>query len=315
MSSRPSAFTLTRPGPLRLFSTTELIAMPPPEWLIEPLIPAGGLVVLYGPPGCGKSFVAIDIALAVATGTSWQGRPTNSGEVLYVGAEGGAGISKRVNAWLYHYGIQPSHVNMAWLMEAIQVEAASEAMDMLLDRVMVEAGQTPTLIVLDTLARCFDGDENQQVDMGRFVAGVDRLRRECQATVVVVHHTRLDGERERGNTALRGGADAMIAASKRKGGFIALSCSKQKDAEEFEEITLRLKPIERYQSCVVNAVASDSHQSDMLGILERCGALSWDEFKSQAQVLGISKATFNRDLVRLKETCKIIKKNGKYDKV
>src|SRR5690606_10549312 len=88
---------------------------------------------------------------------------------------------------------------------------------------------------------------------GRFVAGVDRLRHELKATVIIVHHTRLDGDRERGNTAFRGAADAMISIKKKKGhqGQFIVANDKQKDAEEFAPLSFMLEPVEAFESCVV----------------------------------------------------------------
>ena len=83
----------------KLYSIEELMNLPPAEWLIEGVMERGALVVLYGPPGEGKSFTALDWALSVATGRAWVGRSVKKGPVIYVVAEGGAGIRKRVQAW------------------------------------------------------------------------------------------------------------------------------------------------------------------------------------------------------------------------
>lgn len=250
MGSRPSSFYLTAPGPLRLYSTQELLRLPPPSWLIDTILPAGGLIGLYGPPGHGKSFIALDWILSIAAGRTWLGHTVHQGLGLYVSAEGGTGIGKRVAAWLEYQDLQPVDVPVAWLTEALPLLPDSDDMALLLKRIHDEIEIPPTLIVIDTLARCFEGDENTQEDMGRFIQAADQLRHEFGATVVVVHHTRLDGERERGNTAFRGATDAMISVSK-KGQLITVKCNKQRDAEEFASIDLQLIPIVDVDSCVV----------------------------------------------------------------
>ncbi len=211
--------------------------MPPPEWLIDGVLPAGGLCCIYGQPGIGKSFISMDIALSVASGGHWLGHPLQAGYVLYIAAEGGPGIAKRANSWLVARGVTPLQVRIAWMTEPMSIYQGSDNVDRLIGRLDNELQEVPRLIVVDTLARCFDGDENKQQDMGRFVAGIDQLRHEYGATVLIVHHTRLDGDRERGNTAFRGGVDTMIAV-KREGqnGIITLECNKQKDAEDFEAL-------------------------------------------------------------------------------
>src|SRR5262245_19107112 len=118
MGSRPSQFTLTGPVKLRLYSTRELLNMPPPTWLVDGIIPNGAMVAEYGQPETKKSFVAIDIALSVATGLPWLGHETERGYVVYISAEGGAGIGKRARVWLAYYGLDPDDADIAWLVES-----------------------------------------------------------------------------------------------------------------------------------------------------------------------------------------------------
>jgi hypothetical protein len=315
MGSRPSAFTLTAPGKLRIYSTEEMMKLPAPTWLIDKIVPAGGLVGLYGAPGIKKSFVAADVALSIAAGGHWQGHPVTSGFPLYVCAEGAAGMGKRVKGFLKYRKLQPSQAAAAWLTESVPIYADSDGVETLLERIE-EADVIPDLIVIDTLARCFDGDENQQLDMGRFVAGVDRLRKEFDATVLVVHHTRLDGDRERGNTAFRGAADAMLSLSNKKG-KLTLSCAKMKDAEEFDDIELRLKEMPDEDTLVIvnqSRTATVAVKArDMLAVLNTLGPLSWDEWFSAMQATAeMPRSTFSRYLVGLRETGQIIKENAKY---
>jgi hypothetical protein len=170
--------------------------------------------------------------------------------------------------------------------------------------------------VIDTLARCFEGDENQQEDMGRFVAGVDRLRRELTCTVLIVHHTRLDGDRERGNTAFRGAADAMISVKRKKGpqGTITVSNDKQKDAEEFAPLQFALEIVPEYQSCVIQPSAGASRVSAFVFGLKQLG-MEPNELYSATEIhslTSMSRATFFRVLRETVKTGKIVKEKGKY---
>lgn len=315
MGSRPSQFSLTSPGSMRMFSTQEMMRLPPPAWLIDKIIPSGGLVGLYGPPGVMKSFVAADVALSVAAGGLWQGHPVTQGFPLYVCAEGSSGMGKRIKGWLQYRKLKPKDAQAAWLTESVPVYADSDGMSRVIGRIE-EAEIVPDVIVIDTLARCFDGDENQQADMGRFVAGVDRLRKEFDATVIVVHHTRLDGDRERGNTAFRGAADTMLSLSNKKGKLI-LACNKQKDAEEFEDIELRTRAIPSADTIVIvndaRVQKAAERSYDMLGVLKENGPLTWDAwFSLMEDGAGMPRPTFSRYLVRLKENGEIIKENKQY---
>jgi RecA-family ATPase len=263
-TARPSGFAMVGAGAVRLYSTEELLRLPPPRWLIDRVIPAGGLVGLYGPPGCGKSFVALDIALSVASGLPWQGQTVEPGFVVYISAEGVAGLGRRVLSWLQRQELSSLDVDVAWVMEALPVFSESEDLEALFGR-FDELQKTPTLIVLDTLARCFAGDENQQQDMGAFVAGIDRMRIEHGATVVTVHHTNSSDGRERGSTAFRGAADTMIrvlpgvalagvakgALRPQKGSF-TLTMDKSKESECFPTGIGRFIPNLDTESCTVS---------------------------------------------------------------
>lgn len=278
MGARPSQFTLTSSGPLRLYSTLELLNMPEPDWLVEGVIPLGGFVAVYGQPGAGKSFVAIDLALSVAAGVPWQGKTTKPGFVLYISAEGGKGISKRVLAWHVEHDVEPGRANIGWLLEAVPVNVDSEAMERLFVRLTEELREHPVLIVIDTLARCFEGDENTQLDMNRFVAGVDWLRHQLDCTVVVIHHTNLSGLRERGNTAFRGAADTMLMLEK-DGKIITVSCTKQRDEEEFTAFDVELVKVEGTTSAVVLPAQADVHRQGEIEVLvealRRIGPCPW----------------------------------------
>lgn len=312
MGARPSSFQFTKPGRLRLYSTTELLSLPDPKWLIKDVLPAGGLIGLYGEPGHGKSFVAIDMAMAVATGLPWIDHETQKGLVLYVAAEGGTGIKKRVWAWLDSKQLGGDAARVAWLTEALPMNGESADLDILFERINNEIEEAPTLVIIDTLARCFEGDENMQEDMGRFIAGVDRLRRDFGATVIVVHHTRLDAGRERGSTAFRGAADTMVYVKKDSAGDITISCNKQKDSEEFSSILVRLKAVPERDSCVIAEPQLENTAAVRKILKDNAHGLQLKEVVAHAKGLNISPATVKRKLVSLLKNHEIIKENGLY---
>ncbi len=258
---------------LTTYSIAELLELKPPAWLIDGVIPVQGLTAVYGKPGDGKSFVALDMALSIAAGLPWQGHPTKKGYVVYISAEGGGGIGKRVGAWLSHHQVSKfDEMFIRFVCAAIRVHPESEDLGEIIEQTVnsadyrnwliddsVEVGQDPLqaeepplFIIVDTLARCFDGDENQQEDMGNFIKGLDLLRESHDATVLVVHHTSKEGFDERGSSAFRGACDTMMFASKEEND-ITLKCTKQKDYEEFPTETYELVVVPEWESCAVQA--------------------------------------------------------------
>jgi hypothetical protein len=226
--------------PFDLFTREPL---PDPQWLIEPLFEKDSQVVLWGESGCGKSFVALSWAMAIATGTPWLGRwPVKKEKVLYCVGEGERGMQRRGRAGSIEYGFE-SIPDLEFLGMAPRLRDPK-----VLDAFMklVKAKQ-PGLVIIDTLARSMTGDENSAEHMSDWLNAATLIQRETGACVLVVHHTAKNVKKgstptERGSGALRGAMDTSIMV--RGGEHISLTCVKQKDEAQFEGIALMLKQVE-----------------------------------------------------------------------
>jgi RecA-family ATPase len=90
------------PSRFKLLSRADLDSLPEAKWLIPGLLAAESFAVLYGPPGSAKTFLALELALSIASGiegSAGLGKPVESGAVIYVAGEGVRGIRKRIEAW------------------------------------------------------------------------------------------------------------------------------------------------------------------------------------------------------------------------
>jgi hypothetical protein len=235
-----------------LLTADELEALPDPEWLIEGILPTACLGVLYGEPGAGKSFLALDWANHIAAGQQWFGRDVRGGNVIYVCAEGATGLKLRVRAWRTTHSGALNRLH--FVTRAVNMLDKSEAGE-LIDAVRSVA-PPPCLIIIDTLARCFGGgDENAGKDMNAFVTCADSFREAFPpVSVLVVHHTGKDKtKRERGHSALGAAADTMLRLSNKQF-TITLQCEKQKDADTLKDLHLRLRKVRlagSRSSCVI----------------------------------------------------------------
>lgn len=237
-----SGFKFTRVG--------EIIGagLKPISWLVRNYVEADSLALLFGDPGCGKSFAAIDLACCVATGMPWHGNRTMPGAVFYIAGEGQNGLARRFAAWEKHKEVALSGAPLfvsqrpAQLCDAASAENVSNAVDEL----ACETGQRPALIVIDTLARNLGGaDENSAKDMSAFIANLDGyLRAKWRATVLVVHHSgHADKSRARGSTALKGALDAEYSLTKDNAGVVRFEATKMKDAEQPAPIAFTMEPV------------------------------------------------------------------------
>lgn len=230
---------------LRVYTADGLDSIPDPEWLIEGILVKNTIATLYGPPGAGKSFLALDWTFTVGTGLpAWQGHATAQAPVLYVAAEGVYGIKKRRRAWQVHNNKQVAS-EVSFVAGAVNLFERGEDFGELLALV---AKQRPGLIVVDTLARSAVGaEENSAKDMGKFIEGMERLREMSGACVLVVHHSRKDGGGIRGSSALPGAFDTEVELASTG----RVKCIKQKDAPPFHQFTLALHEVPDTDSCVL----------------------------------------------------------------
>ena len=72
------------------------------QYLVKGIIETAAVALIYGESGCGKTFLTLDLALHVAAGWEWFGRKVRQGRVVYVAAEAGASIERRVAAFYQH---------------------------------------------------------------------------------------------------------------------------------------------------------------------------------------------------------------------
>ncbi|UYM16219.1 AAA family ATPase [Endozoicomonas euniceicola] len=219
------------------------------NWLIKGFLEMDSLCVLFGEPACGKSFIAIDLACCIATGNSWHGKSVKKmGAVFYIAGEGFNGLSRRIMAWQQEHGYSfakvPLYISQysAALTDMVNAHAVSQSIE---ETIHQTGGEAPSLIVIDTLARNFGpADENGTKEMNLFINHIDHyFRQKYGCCVLVVHHTGVGNkDRARGNSALKGAADAEYAVVKNDEG-IKISTKKMKDAEALPPIEFQLKPV------------------------------------------------------------------------
>jgi RecA-family ATPase len=151
----------------------DLLHRPPPVFLIGRHIPELSLGFLYGEPGCGKSFLALDFGLHVAFGLqSWNGDPIHADDdtlILYLAAEGSFGLGNRVAAWMKHHGFTAESERFQVI--EVPIDFMKEAdIAKLIRTIRSSIRKRPCLIVVDTVSRAMPGaDENLQKDMTLFI--------------------------------------------------------------------------------------------------------------------------------------------------
>jgi hypothetical protein len=218
-----------------------------PVWLINGILPAQGLGIVYGLPKCGKSFLLADTLFHVAMGRPWAERDVLQGAVVYVTGEGVSGFRRRMVAFRRHYGVDGLGVPFGIISVAPDLGHNTGDEQELIANIrnwLALKGNPPLrAVALDTVARTMNGaDENTAKDMTTWYANANKIEQEFNCLVVGVHHSGKDATRgARGSNALDGAADVMWHVDK---GEVAstVTVAAMKDGEDGASWTYRLQP-------------------------------------------------------------------------
>lgn len=241
---RPSriagAFTPGAPlavAPQSLTTTTAAALMstefPPVAWVIDRYLPEG-LTILAGKPKLGKSWMALDWALAVAGNGQALGRPVQHGDVLYAALEDNfRRLQARVKRMM-PFGGAPERLTLA-IQWARLDDGGVDAV-----RAWIEAADAPRLVIIDTLAKvrgasnakdsAYDADSNA-------LSALHALANEKGIAIVVVHHVRKMAADDpldtvSGTLGLTGTADTTLVLDRSTSGVTFYG--RGRDLEDFE---------------------------------------------------------------------------------
>ena len=186
-----------------------LLAARPAErrWLIDGLWAEEAVGIVGGEPKCCKSFLALDMAVAVASGTACLRRfaVARPGRVLLFAAEDALHIVRhRLDGICRAAGVELAEIDIQ------VITAPSVRLDVEADRKSLAetvAALTPRLLILDPFVRLHRIDENVSGEVAPLLAYLRELQRKFQLAVVLVHHSRKGAGKERAGQALRGSSE------------------------------------------------------------------------------------------------------------
>jgi hypothetical protein len=228
-----------------------------PTWLIPNLLPAKGVVQMTGPRKSFKSFLAMDMALGLASGSTTFGyTPTKIASCVYcVGENANSFALRHVPAWQLARNIE-SEFPFYVIPRVPRVRVEDEFAE-LIAQIRAEKIQ-PQLLVIDTAARMLRGySMNDDMAVGLASQWLDNLRDEFGCTVMVVRHAGKDlAKGSKGAGEIDNDADTNLFVERHaKSPAVKLTVEDQRNAQEREEpyyfeaqpipgFSLILKPIE-----------------------------------------------------------------------
>jgi hypothetical protein len=230
------------PLTLKNFDTVEI--PDDPTYLIQDLLPDTGLAVVFGAEKCGKSFWLFDVMMHVALGWLYRGHEVIQGSVVYCALEGGRGFAKRIVAFRQEFLPQDADPVPFWLLD-VRLDLIKEH-PALIAAIRTQLKKTrPAAVVIDTLNRALVGNENDNEDMGKFIAAADAIRDAFKCLVVIIHHTPLSGGRPRGHSSLGGADDCQICVEKNEAsGIVTCKVVHMKDDASDLVLASKLKRVQ-----------------------------------------------------------------------
>lgn len=218
----------------KLLSPADIQALPPLQWRVKHVLPATGIAAIFGPSGSGKSFLALDLAAAIAQGAPWFNIRTHQAPVVYVMLEGEGGIRNRISALEAAKGALPAAL-FSVIAQPFQLTTPEDVADL---AAVIPNG---TVVFIDTLNRAAPtSDENSSKEMGIILQAVKDLQSSTGGLIVVVHHTGKDTTRGmRGHSSLHAALDAAIEVARPINGR-TWTVTKAKDGEDGKQVPFKL---------------------------------------------------------------------------
>lgn len=193
---------------LRVLPAAKLPAHPPEQrWLIEQLWGTEAVGIIGGEPKCGKSFLALDLAVSVASGTACLGRfhAARPAPVLLYAAEDPLHVVRERLEGITAARTVDLHTLPLYVISAPRLRLDhSDDCQRLCETI---EKLNPALLVLDPFVRLHSIDENVAGEVAPLLAFLRQLQRKHHLAVALVHHARKDAGRSRPGQALRGSSE------------------------------------------------------------------------------------------------------------
>lgn len=194
-------------------------------WLIEPLLPAGGVGIVYGDPKVGKSFAVLQLALALNSGTDWMGFPLRAARSVYIQLDTPRSLWAERLEKLLAAGFQ----GIEELLLADRETLNTWPFDILRPdhQDILKTYLTPLkpdLVIIDTLRESHSAEENDSTAMKEVISSL--VSATHPAALLLIHHSKKPQPDREGQITpdlindLRGGyvagaMDAILKFSKR----------------------------------------------------------------------------------------------------
>ena len=290
-----------------LYNLDELASFPAPEWDMEKLIGRAKIGMIVGKWGHYKTFIALDMGIALASGIPWPAIADNGCKqyavpkprrILYMAAEGGAAeYHQRIGAELKNRKeIDRDQVNRNFVLATasapLDTTTGQYAVADAIERATEKMGGPAEVIFCDTLAKSMAGEENSNTDMGKVLHVAAAIQRTLGCTFIFVHHTGKDGEKSgRGASSMPAGLDFLFHVTGEEATKVAtVNVEKQKDALAEKNIILQGRIVDNSLAFARIAKApSKKADEEITGLMHCLGQIIEDGGGKEFTTQGLAK--------------------------
>lgn len=173
----------------KMVSLSEYKDHPPvlPEELIQGILRRGHKMLISGSSKAGKSFLLMELCIAIAEGISWLGFPCKKGRVLYVNLE--IDPASAINRFLNIYTALGLPIRNADDIIIWNLRGHAVPLDQLVPKLIRRVrDQHLDAIIIDPIYKVITGDENSASDMGAFCNQFDKICTETGSSTIYCHH-------------------------------------------------------------------------------------------------------------------------------
>ncbi|MBP6963849.1 MAG: AAA family ATPase [Armatimonadetes bacterium] len=298
--------------------------LPPVPWLVEGLIPKGGLCLLAGDSGVGKSWLGFHLGQTVASELPFLGKfPVEKGAVLYLDAESGENLIRRRFKKLWK-GLEEANPDLdpdipfSVLLSAVDLDA--DGLQALTERIRRECIR---LVVLDPMIHFGSADENDSRAMASFLEGIRQVSRDTGAAFLLVHHVRKEsrlasnapGQMIRGSSAIRAVMDSVLYVRRLNDGKLQVEHDKSRQAEAVPRFLVEVTDPDEETTSISYAGESGTAESRrelaeeaiLRTIADTGGTAKRQLIVEQCKAEGVSEKTVNNTLSALVEASRLTK--------